>query len=119
MAFSAIHFLRGSGHLFGARMMRFVGFAWFDDMSWGWPMGHFIPAVLSFIGLVSLILAIAGFATGWGLIERRPWARTSAIALGVFVLFVPVLGTALGIYTLIALLPSQAEEEWQRIARPV
>jgi len=69
--------------------------------------------------MVSLIMGAAGFAAGWGLIERRPWARRLAIALAVFALFRPVLGTVLGAYTLWVLLPAEAEEEWRRIARPV
>jgi hypothetical protein len=81
-------------------------------------MGHFVPAFLSFLGVVSVILAVAGFATGWGLLERRPWARTLAIAMGVLALFTPILGTILGIYTLSSLLPAEAEQEWQRVARP-
>ena len=118
IALSAIHLLRGGGHLLGARVLRVVGLTWFDGTPWDWPMGHLVPAILSFVGLVSLILAVAGFAAGWGLLERRPWARTLAIAMAIFALLSPVLGTALGIYTLWVLMPAQSEEEWRRIARP-
>jgi len=73
---------------------------------------------LSFVGMVSLAMAIAGFIAGFGLLERRPWARTLAIVLGIISLLNPLLGTLLGIYTLWVLLQSQAEEEYRRIARP-
>ena len=117
IAISAIHLLRGSGRLIGARMVGMMGRAWSDDAPWGWPVGHMVPAFLSFTGLISLILAALGFVAGWGLLERRPWARTLAIVVAVIALFNPILGTLLGIYTLWVLLPSDAEAEWRREAR--
>jgi hypothetical protein len=75
-----------------------------------------IPPFLSLMGLISLILAAAGFAAGWGLMERRPWARTLAIIVAVIALLNPILGTVLGIYTLWVLLPVDAEAEWRRTA---
>lgn len=118
IAFAAIRFLRGGRTLFGASVARFVGLNWFDDGPWGWPVGHFVPAILASVGMLSLILAAAGFALGWGLLERRPWARTLGIVAGVIALLNPPLGTALGIYTLWVLAPGEAETEWRRIARP-
>jgi hypothetical protein len=56
---------------------------------------------------------------GWGLLERRPWARTLAIVVAIIALLNPILGTILGIYTLWVLLPSDAEAEWRREARAV
>jgi hypothetical protein len=38
-------------------MAGMVGQRWFDDASWGWPVGHFIPALLTFVGAASLIPA--------------------------------------------------------------
>ena len=116
---SAIHLLRGSGRLLGARIVGMVGRGWSDDVPWGWPVGHIVPAFLSFMGLISLVLAAAGFIAGWGLLERRPWARTLAIVVAIIAILNPILGTVLGIYTLWVLLPSDAEAEWQREARAV
>jgi hypothetical protein len=113
---SAIHLLRGGGRLLGARMVGMMGRAWSDDVPWGWPVGHIVPPFLSFMALISLILAAAGFAAGWGLMERRPWARTLAIIVAVIALLNPILGTVLGIYTLWVLLPADAEAEWRRTA---
>ena len=117
IALSAIHLLRGGGRLIGARMVGLIGPAWFDGMPWGWSVGHMVPAFLSVMGLISLALAAAGFAAGWGLLERRPWARTLAIVVAIIALLNPILGTLLGIYTLWVLLPSDAEAEWHREAR--
>jgi hypothetical protein len=49
--------------------------------------------------------------------ERRPWARTMAIVVGIIALLNPILGTVLGIYTLWVLLPAAAEAEYGRITR--
>jgi hypothetical protein len=116
---SAIHLLRGGGRLIGARMLGMMGRAWSDDVPWRWPVGHVLPAFLSVMGLISLVLAALGFVAGWGLLERRPWGRTLAIVVAVIALFNPILGTILGIYTLWMLLPSDAEAEWRREARAV
>ena len=118
IAFSAIRLLRGGRTLFGAGVVRIVGLSGFDDVPWGWPVGHFVPVVLSVVAMFSLILAIAGFAVGWGLLERRPWARTLGIVIGVIALMSPPLGIPLGIYTLWVLVPHEAEAEWRRMARP-
>jgi hypothetical protein len=113
---SAIHLLRGSGRLLGARMVGFAARNWSDDVPWGWPVGHILPPFLSFMALISLILAAAGFAAGWGLMEHRPWARTLAIIVAIIAILNPILGTLLGIYTLWVLLPADAEAEWRRTA---
>ena len=61
----------------------------------------FLHPLLSFIGILVVIKAFAGFATGWGLIQREPWARTLAVVFAFPSLFFNVpFGTALGIYTL-------------------
>ena len=93
IALSALHLLRGAASFVGARMAGLVGQGWFDDASWGWPVGHFIPALLTFVGVASLLLAAVGFAAGWGLLERQPWARTLALILAFIALLNPILGT--------------------------
>src|SRR5215469_9012778 len=74
-------------------------------------------ALLHVMGFGFLLVAAAAFLAGWGLMQRRPWARTLAIVLGILALFHPPLATALGIYTLWVLLPSTAGEEYTGIAR--
>jgi hypothetical protein len=87
----------------------------------GRAVGHhgppaFVPAILSFVGFFLLAGSVFGFAAGWGLLQRRAWARTLALILGVISLLDFPLGTALGGYTLWVLLPSRAEEEYRWIA---
>ncbi len=77
------------------------------------------PFVLWVIGASFLIVAAGGICVGWGLLQRRPWARITALVLGILALFHPPFGTALGIYTLWVLLSGDAGAEYGRLARAV
>jgi len=79
--------------------------------------GGFLAPLLGSIGVFLSVTAVAGIAAGWGLLDRRPWARTLAIVLGIIKLFEFPLGTALGGYTLWVLASQGAELEYRRIAR--
>lgn len=79
----------------------------------------FVPGIVRGIGGVFMVIAVAGALAGWGLMDRRPWARMLAIVLGVLALFKIPLGTALGIYTLWVLAPANSEAEYRAISRPV
>ncbi len=117
IALSALNLLKAGGRFVGARVVGVWGHQWFEDSGWGFPVGDIIPAVLSTMGLISLVLACVGFVVGFGLIERRQWARTLAIVVGIIALLHPILGTVLGIYTLWVLLPGDAEVEYGKISR--
>jgi hypothetical protein len=71
---------------------------------------------LTFIGGLILVKAAAGLFAGWGLLQREPWARVVALVLGFLSLFNVPIGTALGIYTLWVLLPTQSDDEYQALA---
>lgn len=89
------------------------GMPWFrfqDMPGFLFPMMH----ALSFFLMVT---AVVGIVTGWGLLERQPWARMLAIVLGCLFLVDMPFGTALGIYTLWVLLPAASEEEYRHISR--
>jgi hypothetical protein len=79
--------------------------------------GGFLAPFLASIGAFLTVVAVAGIAAGWGLLDRRPWARSLAIVLGIIKLLEFPIGTALGIYTLWALASPGAQVEYQRIAR--
>ena len=92
----------------------------YSNYGWWWDgVPPFVPHLMRGIGSVFMISAIAGAIAGWGLLDRRPWARTLAIVLGVLALFDIPFGTALGIYTLWVLATSGGEMEYRSIARPV
>lgn len=77
---------------------------------------NFLHPLLSVIGGLILIKALVGFAAGWGLLEREPWARPLTLVLGFVSLLNIPLGTALGIYTIWVLLSPAAGEEYRRLA---
>src|ERR1019366_2155032 len=74
--------------------------------------GHLRTVAGVFVGA-----GLIGVIAGWGLYERRSWARILAIVLGFISLVHPPFGTAIGIYTLWVLLPASSEVEYQRMAR--
>ena len=74
---------------------------------------------LSFIGIVIVLKAAAGFLAGWGLLQREPWARMLSLVLAFLALFNIPFGTALGIYTLWVLLPAESDQEYQEQVRSV
>ncbi len=78
------------------------------------PVG-FLTALFSTLGIVVLAKAACGFIAGWGLVQRDSWARMVAIVLAFISLFNIPFGTALGVYTLWALLPSQSEQEYDAL----
>jgi hypothetical protein len=74
------------------------------------------PLVLTLIGGSILLVGVGGILVGWGLRDRQPWARVTAIVLGIFALFHPPLGTALGIYTLWVLLSEESGTEYRQLS---
>ena len=89
------------------------GMPWFRDSD----MPNFIFPMMHTLSVVLLGTAVLGIVAGWGLLERRPWARMLAIVLGCIFLVDMPFGTALGIYTLWVLLPGKSEEEYRQISR--
>jgi zinc-ribbon domain len=77
----------------------------------------FLHPLLTFVGIFVLAKAAVGLATGWGLLQREPWARVMALVLAFLSLMNVPLGTALGVYTLWVLLPAQSEEDYERYLR--
>jgi hypothetical protein len=74
---------------------------------------------LSVIALIIAAKAALGFATGWGLLQREPWARMLTIVLAFLALFHVPFGTALGIYTLWVLLPAESDAEYHEQTREI
>ena len=87
----------------------------FSDM----PMGlhGILGPLLGFFAVLTLIQSIAGIALGVGLLHRSLWARPLAMVLGILMLIHPVLGTALGIYTLWVMLPQHSGQEYETLTR--
>ena len=73
--------------------------------------------LISFFGWLILAKAAAGFIAGWGLLQRQDWARTVALVVAFIALLSVPIGTALGIYTLWVLLPTQSDDEYKALAQ--
>jgi uncharacterized membrane protein (DUF2068 family) len=92
---------------------------------WGFPAGYhfgddapfFVHGIVRSVGQIFLATGVLGVIAGWGLYERRSWARILAIVLAFISLVHPPFGTAIGVYTLWVLLPASSEAEYQRMAR--
>lgn len=110
---SAFRLLPALGLLAFGHMGRF-GFP-FTTSHWPLFMGPFLGG----LGLVLSVTAVIGLAAGWGLLDRRPWARMLAIVIGCLSLLSFPFGTALGIYTLWVLASAGADVEYERMARVI
>lgn len=69
--------------------------------------------ILGFVGTAGLIfwltIGIPGIIAGWGLLNRKPWARVLAIILSAIGLINVPVGTAVGIYGLWVLFHKDTE----------
>ena len=81
------------------------------------PIPMFVPTLMTAAGVLVAVIAVLSLAVGWGLYQRAPWARMLALVMAFFSLLSIPLGTALGIYTLVVLLPAESEAEWRQIAQ--
>jgi hypothetical protein len=85
-----------------------------DNWNFGFsPFSHFGIGNLWPFALTNLMISVAcAVLVGYALYTRRPWARVLAIIFGILALFHPLLGTALGIYTLYVMAPSLSGAEY-------
>ena len=115
VASSAIHLIPGLflTFLFGAGA---AALPWFLPSAAVPFVFAWVP-LLAAIGVLLMACSIAGIAAGWGLVQRKPWARTLTIILGILSLPNVPFGTGLGIYTLWVLLPAESEIEYENEAR--
>ena len=101
--------------LLGAFAVFFVGRFIFGQIHIP-EMPNFLPGLMSGIGWLLLAWSVVGIAAGWGLLQREPWARVLALVLAFLSLLNVPLGTALGVFTLVVLLPQEAGAEYEKLA---
>ena len=78
----------------------------------------FLRPLLSVVAILLLAKAAGGFIAGWGLLQHEPWARVIALVLAFISLFTNIpFGTALGIYTMWVLLPTQSDQEYEALVQ--
>lgn len=90
-------------------LSRFLGLA-FAHSYFGWHHHGFGLWPFAFgSAIISLALSLT---TAYGLLNRQPWGRILAIICGIFALVHPIMGTALGVYTLWVLAPTVSGVEY-------
>jgi zinc ribbon protein len=77
----------------------------------------FLHSIVAFASGFVLLKAVLSIVTGIGLLQRESWARPLAIVMSFFELLHIPFGTALGIYTLVVLLPNEASVEYDELAK--
>ncbi len=97
-------------------------------MGWSrgeWPFGrfggpfgspHWMGAMIPLIATMIIVSAGLALLVGYSLLTRRQWGRTLAIIVAVLSLLKVPFGTAIGIYTLWVLAPSDSGVEYDSIA---
>jgi hypothetical protein len=82
------------------------------------PIVAMLHGVYAFTFVYSVAAGIAGIVAASGLLQRKPWGRVMALVMAfISVINIPF-GTAIGVYTLVVLLSSNAGENYRRIAVP-
>lgn len=73
-------------------------------------------AIFMMLAVVLALQAAGALFAGWGLNGREKWARPLALVMAFLALPFPPFSTALGIYTLIVLLPASAQRRYAEVA---
>ena len=115
MAYSALYLVSGVLVLVAVKL--FIGGTIHIQGGPSPEMTVWLRPLATAVGWLILAIAATGFFTGWGLLQREEWARPVALIGGFLALLRIPLGTALGIYTLWVLLPSQSDEEYRALAQ--
>ena len=76
----------------------------------------FMAALVPVIAIYTAVVVALAFFVGFSLLTRKPWGRTLALVAGCLSLLKPIMGTALGIYTLWVLAPAASGDEYERTA---
>ncbi len=80
------------------------------------PMAFVIP-IVSVVAILLFAKAAVGFIAGWGLLQHEKWARVLTLVMAFISLFTNIpFGTALGVYSMWVLLPSDSEREYDVMA---
>ena len=104
----------------GMFFLRAVSFHGFDPWMMGGPR-HFMPAMwmgalMPVVAGITVVATVLALLVGFSLMTRKPWGRILAIVVAILALFRFPVGTALGIYTLWVLAPTQSGLEYDAIA---
>jgi hypothetical protein len=114
IVYSAMHLMGG---VFLGRALPLAR-PWGRTAAFGWPHAPFFlhGPFFPMLGGMVLLVSVLGIIAGLGLLARRPWARTMSIVGACFMLLAFPFGTALGIYTLWVLAPSECARQYREAA---
>jgi hypothetical protein len=87
----------------------------FGHRFWDGPMLPF--AIVRFARFILFVRVALALAAGVGLMQKASWGRWVAIVAGCLATFHPLLGTALGIWTLVVLLNAPNAAGYEAMAR--
>jgi hypothetical protein len=115
MAYAALHLVGGVVVIVIAKTL----FSHIIQLHGGPPpeVTVWLEPLLTFVGWFILVKAAASFIAGWGLLQRQEWGRIFALVMGFIALLNIPIGTAIGIYTLWVLLPSQSDDEYKALTQ--
>ncbi|MEL7589209.1 MAG: hypothetical protein AAGU19_21025 [Prolixibacteraceae bacterium] len=74
-----------------------------------------LSLIAQVLSVVLVVLAIPGLVGGIGLIKRKSWARILVLILSIINLLNFPIGTAIGIYSIRALLQPEVAAEFQNV----
>ena len=94
----------------GLAFVGMTGLGLFASLAEGELLALPIIMIVGFVGAcIAGLLAVPGLIGGWGLLNRKSWARPLVLILGVLNLFSFPVGTALGVYTCWALISGESD----------
>ena len=106
----------GSAFFFAAGLFVFLFFTGMGVMAAD-------PEALGILGVVGttaggflVAVGLPGMLAGWGILERRPWARVLAIVVAILLLFAVPIGTVIGLYALWVLTNEGADRYFEPAA---
>jgi hypothetical protein len=76
---------------------------------------NIVPIILTFVGVLIMIFAIAGIVGAVGVLKKKEWGRITLLIVSFFSLLSIPLGTILGVYSIWVLL----NDETIRLINPV
>jgi hypothetical protein len=80
------------------------------------PFFHMLSGFYVVSGVYSVLAGAAGIWASWALLKREPAGRMIALVIAFISLISIPFGTALGVYTLVVLLPEDAGRTYDKIA---
>jgi len=100
-------------HALGAAVLFIIANTIFGRYNENHPA--FLHPLLTGIACFIAVKAGASLIAGIGLLERQSWARPLVLVMAFIALFSIPFGTALGVYTMWVLLPSNSEREYEAL----